>query len=96
MSGVALLAIVATTGGIILGVAPVAQMRLVIARKSSDGISIAYWVILVSAMSLWLAYGIAAQDPAIIVANSVAITVGLVMIAVLVRFRPTVGDIGSA
>lgn len=87
MSATAVLAIAATTGGVVLGFAPVAQMRLVIARKSSEGISIAYWLILIGAMSLWLAYGIAARDAAIITANTVTIAVALAMVGVLVRYR---------
>lgn len=88
MSAVAVLAVAATTGGVILGFAPIAQMRLVIARKSSEGISIAYWCVLVFAMSLWLAYGIATRDLAIIVANAVAIATALAMVGILVRYRP--------
>lgn len=88
MSLIALLAISATTGGVLGGLAPIAQMRLVIARQSSEGISVGYWAVVVAGMSLWLAYGIATRDPALIAANGVALTVGSTMLGVVLWHRP--------
>lgn len=78
----------ASTGGVILAFAPIAQIRLVVARRSAEGISLGYWCVLMAAMTLWLAYGVAIGSAPIIVANTATITVAAVMVAVLVHYRP--------
>lgn len=88
MSMVNVLGAAASTGGVLLGPSPLMQVRLIVRRRSSDGLSIGYWVILVAAMSLWLAYGLASHNAALVVANAVAVVVAVVVIAVAVRFRP--------
>lgn len=88
MSPLALLALSATAGGVLGGMAPLAQMRLVLARKSSEGISVGYWAVVVLGISLWLAYGIASRDAALIAANGVALVVGSSMLGVVLWHRP--------
>ncbi len=87
MDAVAVLGVVATLGGVLLGLSPVMQMRVVVARRSAEGVSLGYWLVLVVAMGLWLAYGLVSRNAAIIVANTVSCTVGAAMIVVLLRYR---------
>lgn len=71
----------ASTGGVALGLAPLLQARVVIARRSAEGVSRGYWIVLTLAMGLWLAYGLASSDLPIIVANTVSVSTGLFMLA---------------
>jgi len=87
MSTTTLLAIIATTWGIAMALAPTLQIRHMIAIGSSAGISISYLGVLVIGFALWLAYGIAIENVALIVANSIAFIVGATTIAVARHYR---------
>lgn len=56
-------------------------------RRSSADVSISYLAVLQLGFTLWVAYGIALPNVAIIVPNCVAFVVGLVTLAVAFRFR---------
>ena len=59
MSTTTLLAIVASSWGIAMALSPTLQIRHMIARRSSAGISIPYLGVLVVGFALWFAYGVA-------------------------------------
>jgi uncharacterized protein with PQ loop repeat len=82
-----LLALAASTWGIAMALSPVLQIRTMIARGSSRGISLAYLAVLNVGFALWLAYGLALGNPAIVVPNTIAFLVGTVTLAVAVRLR---------
>jgi uncharacterized protein with PQ loop repeat len=70
------LAAVAATWGVLMGLSPVLQIRRMLQRRSSKDVSIGYFMILMVGFVLWLSYGIAAGNLAIIVPNAVARLIG--------------------
>jgi uncharacterized protein with PQ loop repeat len=81
------LAVVAATWGVAMAVAPLLQIRRILATGSSMGVSLAYLSVLTVGFGLWLAYGISIGNTALIVSNIVALTVGVASLAVAYRFR---------
>jgi MtN3 and saliva related transmembrane protein len=70
------LAVMAATWGVVMAVSPLLQIRKIIRRGSSRDVSIGYLAVLVIGFCLWIAYGISIANPALIVPNSVALSVG--------------------
>ena len=87
MSTTTVLAVIATTWGILMALAPTLQIRHMVAIRSSSGISIPYLGVLVIGFALWLAYGIAIENLALIIANTIAFVVGATTIAVARHYR---------
>jgi MtN3 and saliva related transmembrane protein len=81
------LAVTAATWAIAMAVGPVLQIRKILQLRSSRGVSIAYFLVLLVGFLLWLAYGIAAENLALIVPNVVATVVIALTIAVSLRYR---------
>ena len=81
------LAVIAATWGVMMALSPVLQLRRILERRSSADISIAYLAVLEVGFALWIAYGIALGNVAIVVPNSVALLVGAATIAIAFRFR---------
>ena len=81
------LAFVAATWGIAMAVSPVLQIRKMVQHRSSHGISLGYPTVLFIGFLLWLAYGIADRNFALIVPNTVAAVVIAAMILVALRYR---------
>lgn len=88
MTTVDVLAVSAATGGVLLGLAPALQIRKIVQRRSSEGVSLGYWAVLLASMTVWLAYGLALGNAAMIVTNTVAVTVGIAMLIVGWAYRP--------
>ena len=82
------LAVVAATWGIGMAVAPLLQIRRILATRSSLGVSLAYLSVLTVGFALWLAYGISIGNAALVVSNIAALLVGAASLAVAYRFRP--------
>jgi MtN3 and saliva related transmembrane protein len=87
VSTTTMLAIAASSWGIAMALAPTLQIRHMIARGSSAGISIPYLGVLVFGFALWFAYGIALNNWALIVPNTIAFIVGATTIAVARHYR---------
>ena len=81
------LAAAAATWGVAMAVSPLLQIRAIRAHRSSRGVSIGYQQVLLIGFILWLSYGIALRNPAIIVPNVVAALVCIATIAVAARYR---------
>ncbi len=81
------LAIAAATWAIAMALGPVLQIRKIVEHRSSRSISIGYFVVLLVGFVLWLAYGIAASNLALIVPNIVAALVISATIIVALRYR---------
>lgn len=81
------LAITAATWAIAMALGPVLQMRKIVERRSSSGNSVGYFVILLVGFALWMAYGVAASNLALIIPNAVAAVVIAATIAVAWRYR---------
>lgn len=81
------LAAVAASWGVLMAISPILQVRRMLDRRSSADISISYLSVLQVGFMLWIAYGIALRNAAIIVPNTVAFLVGVATILIAVRYR---------
>ena len=81
------LAVTAATYGVLMAIAPLLQIRRMLETRSSADVSLGYlWVIEIG-FGLWMAYGISLPNLAIVIPNTVALTVGLATILVARHFR---------
>ena len=71
------LAVAAATWGVVMGVSPLLQIRRMLRQRSSRDVSIGYFAVLQVGFVLWISYGIAARNLALIVPNSVALLIGV-------------------
>lgn len=82
-----MLGVTAATYGVLMAVSPALQIRRMLETRSSADVSLGYlWVIEIG-FGLWIAYGISLPNLAIVIPNSVALTVGLATILVARHFR---------
>ena len=90
------LAVAAAAWGVLMGVSPVLQIRRMVRQRSSRDVSIGYFAILLVGFVLWLSYGVAARNLALIVPNAVALLIGASTIAVALRLGQHAGGPGRA
>jgi MtN3 and saliva related transmembrane protein len=69
------LAVSAAAWGVLMGVSPVLQIRRMLRQRSSRDVSVGYFAVLLVGFLLWIAYGIASRNLALIVPNCVALFV---------------------
>ncbi len=81
------LAVLAAAWGVVMGFSPILQIRQMRATGSSADFSIGYFAVLMVGFALWVAYGLAIANAALVIANTVAISVGIVTIVVATRLR---------
>ena len=84
---VTVLAAVAASWGVVMALSPLLQIREIRRHRSSRSVSVAYQQVLLVGFVLWLTYGIADRNVALIVPNTVAAVVSLATIAVVFRYR---------
>ena len=82
------LAFIASSYGVVMAVSPMLQIRAILRTGDSSSVSAGYQRVLLVGFLLWLAYGIASDNWAIIVPNVVAAFVSLATIVVTKRYRP--------
>ena len=70
-----------------MALAPLLQIRAIVDRRSSRGVSIGYFVVLLVGFALWVAYGVADKNVALVVPNVLAGLTAIGTIAVALRFR---------
>jgi len=70
-----------------MAVSPVLQIRKIVHHRSSHGVSVGYMTVLFIGFLLWLAYGIALRNWAMIVPNIVAAIVIVATMVVALRYR---------
>ena len=80
MTGV--LAVAAATWGVAMALSPLLQIRQMVRTKSSQDVSIAYFAVLIVGFALWLAYGIALDNMALVIPNAVAFVVASITVFV--------------
>jgi len=85
------LAVAAAAWGVLMGVSPVLQIRRMLRQRSSRDVSVGYFSILLVGFGLWISYGIASGDVALIVPNTVALLIGVGTIAIALRLRRPAG-----
>jgi MtN3 and saliva related transmembrane protein len=81
------LAAAAATWGVAMALSPLLQIRAIRSHQSSRGVSVGYQKVLLVGFILWLSYGIALRNPAIIVPNVVATVVCTATILIALRYR---------
>jgi MtN3 and saliva related transmembrane protein len=81
------LAIAAASWAVVMALGPTLQIRAIVRRRSSEGVSVAYFVVLLVGFALWVAYGAAAGNPALVIPNAVAFVAGAATVAVAIRYR---------
>jgi len=83
------LAVAASSWAVLMGIAPVLQIRRMVRQRSSRDVSVGYFTILLVGFVLWIVYGAAAGIIALVIPNAVALLSGatVVIVALLLR-RP--------
>ena len=81
------LAVAAAAWGVLMGISPVLQIRRMLRQRSSRDVSVGYFSILLVGFLLWIGYGIASRNLALIVPNTVALLIGVSTIAIALRLR---------
>jgi MtN3 and saliva related transmembrane protein len=81
------LAIAASSWAVLMGIAPVLQIRRMVSEQSSRDVSVGYFTILLIGFLLWIAYGAAARIAALVIPNTVSLLVGTAVIIVALRLR---------
>jgi uncharacterized protein with PQ loop repeat len=81
------LGIAAASWAILMALSPILQVREIVRRGSSEGISTSYFGVLLVGFGLWVSYGVARHDLPLVVPNSVAFLVMGCTIAVVLRTR---------
>jgi uncharacterized protein with PQ loop repeat len=81
------LAVLAASWGVLMALSPTLQVRRMLARRSSADVSLAYLGVLQVGFGLWVAYGLAIGNWALVVPNAVAFLIGVLTVAVAVRYR---------
>ncbi len=84
---VPVLAVAASAWGVLMGIAPLLQIRRMLRERSSRDVSLGYFAILLAGFLLWISYGIAAGNPVLVIPNSVALLVGVSLVVVALRLR---------
>ena len=81
------LGIGAASWGIAMALSPALQIKKILARRSSDDVSIGYFLVLLVGFTLWAAYGISIGNLVLIIPNVVAFVVAVATIAIARRYR---------
>ena len=81
------LGVAAAAWGVLMAISPLLQIRRILERRSSADVSLAYLAVLQIGFMLWVGYGLALGNLAIVVPNSVAFLVGVATILIALRFR---------
>jgi len=81
------LAVAAAGWGVAMAVSPVLQIRRIRSLRSSRDVSLAAYAVLIVGFVLWIAYGVALGNPALIVPNAVALAVATATVAIALRYR---------
>jgi uncharacterized protein with PQ loop repeat len=84
---ISVLAAIASAWGVLMGLSPVLQIRRMLRQRSSREVSLGYFAILLVGFLLWISYGIAARNLWLAIPNSIALLVGLALVAVALRLR---------
>jgi MtN3 and saliva related transmembrane protein len=70
-----------------MALSPLLQVRVVVRRRDSTGVSIAWPAVLLIGFVLWLLYGLIIGDVPLIVTNTMSGLVCLLTVVVLLRYR---------
>ena len=82
------LAVLAGSWGVLMSLSPLLQIRAMVRRRSSAGVSLGHLAVLAVGFTLWLAYGVSLRNAALVITNVVSVVIGLATITVARRLRP--------
>ncbi|MFC0680830.1 SemiSWEET family sugar transporter [Lysobacter korlensis] len=85
------LGICAGTWGVVMAIAPGMQLRKMVRTRNARDVSLRFFGLLLPGYVLWVSYGVARGDPALIVPNAVAFCVAIATMLVAVHFRRNPG-----
>ena len=83
------IAVLAGAWGVLMAIAPLLQVRAIVRRGDSTGVSAGHIAVLCVGFVLWLTYGVSIESAPLIVTNVVAITTGVATLVAIVRYRRT-------
>ena len=89
------LAVAAAAWGVLMGISPVLQIRQMLRQRSSRDVSVGYFWVLLVGFGLWISYGIASRNLALIVPNTVALLIGVGTIVIAVRLKAGKSSLGG-
>ena len=81
------LGVLAASWGVLMAISPLLQIRRMLHRRSSADVSLTYLSVLQVGFILWVLYGWALGNPAIMIPNIVALVIGTATIVIAVRYR---------
>ncbi len=81
------LGLAAASWAVVMALSPILQLREMLRRGSSKGVSIGYFAVLLVGFGLWGCYGIASHDLVLVIPNCVAFVVMGCTIAVALEKR---------
>lgn len=81
------LALAASGWALLMALSPLLQLRAMRRAGHAEGVSLGYFAVLLVGFVLWVAYGVAIGDPALVVPNTVAAGVAVLTMAVVRRYR---------
>jgi MtN3 and saliva related transmembrane protein len=84
---VTVLGVSAAFWGLLMALSPLLQIRQMWLRQSSEDVSLGFFAVLLPGFALWIAYGMARSDLALIVPNVVAIMVATITLTVAMLLR---------
>ena len=82
-----ILAVLATTAGVLMALSPSLQIRRMLRTRSSNDVSLLYLSMLCVGFVAWLVYGWALANPAMVISNTASLLFMLFTITVALRFR---------
>jgi MtN3 and saliva related transmembrane protein len=81
------LGFIAATWALAMAVSPILQIREIMRRRSSAGLSVGYMLALLVGFALWVAYGVASTDWPLVVPNTIAFIVMSATTGTALRYR---------
>ena len=89
------LGICAGTWGVVMAIAPGMQLRKMLQTRNARDFSMVFFALLLPGYVLWVSYGVARGDVALIVPNAVAFCVAIATMLVALHFRREAGGRAS-
>jgi MtN3 and saliva related transmembrane protein len=77
----------AASWAVLMALSPLLQVREIRRRRSSAGVSIAYFCVLLVGFALWIAYGAARHDMPLVIPNTVALGITAYTVMIARRYR---------
>lgn len=81
------LASVTAAWAVVMALAPVLQVRRMLATRSARSVSVGYFGLLAVGFALWIAYGASVHNLVLVVPNSVAFVVNAATIGIALHYR---------